>query len=161
MRNRKKTGAAAIIGLVAAGALGLGTRSALELRDADAEQSGRDAAVAAASQQVVGLITVSDQTTQDDLDALREGATSDFAAELEEQSAALRKALQQQKVVSTGTVASAGVVSWSPEKARVIVAAVGEVKNAGSAGAPRAYRLQVDLRNVEGRWLVSDMEFVA
>lgn len=161
MRNRKKTWAGAAVALVATGALGLGTRSALELRDAHAEQTGRNAAVAAASREVAGLITVSDKTTQEDLDALREGATADFAAELEEQSAALRTALQQQKVVSTGTVASAGVVSWSPERARVIVAAVGEVKNAGSAGTPRAYRLQVDLRNVEGHWLVSDMEFVA
>jgi Mce-associated membrane protein len=149
-------------GLIAVAALGLGIHSGLALRADDRETDGRAAAVAAASEEVSGLISVSDKTTTEEIDKLRAGATDDFGAELEEQSTALRRALQAQKVTSTGSVASAAVVAWAPSKARVLVAAVGEVSNESSAKAtPRAYRLRVDLRNVEGRWLVSDMEFVS
>jgi Mce-associated membrane protein len=149
-------------GLVAVAALGLGAHSGLALRDDHRETVGRAAAVAAASAEVTGLISVSDKTSTAEIDKLRGGATADFGSELEEQSTALRRALQSQKVTSTGSVASAGVVAWAPSKARVLVAAVGEVSNGSSAKAtPRAYRLRVDLRNVEGRWLVSDMEFVS
>ncbi|RJS46698.1 hypothetical protein [Nocardioides cavernaquae] len=154
--------AVGVTGLIAVAALGLGIQSGLSLRDDARETDGRAAAVAAASAEVSGLISVSDKTTTEEIDKLRAGATDDFGAELEEQSTALRRALQAQKVTSTGSVASAGVVAWAPSKARVLVAAVGEVSNESSAQAtPRAYRLRVDLRNVEGRWLVSDMEFVS
>jgi len=151
-----------LTGLVAVCAVGLGVHSGLSLRDDHRENAGRTAAVSAAEAEVTGLISVSDKTTTAEIDKLLSGATADFASELKEQSTALRRALQSQKVTSTGSVASAGVVAWAPEKARVLVAAVGKVTNGSSAKAtPRAYRLRVDLRNVEGRWLVSDMEFVS
>ena len=161
-RLTSSTAATGVTGVIAVAALGLGIHSGLSLRDDHRETDGRAAAVAAASEEVRGLISVSDKTTTEEIDKLRAGATDDFGSELEEQSTALRRALQAQKVTSTGSVASAGVVAWAPSKARVLVAAVGEVSNGSSAKAtPRAYRLRVDLRNVEGRWLVSDMEFVS
>lgn len=151
-----------LIGLVAAAAVASGVHSGLVLRDQHRETSGRAAAVAAASTEVAGLISVSQKTTASEIDRLKAGATAEFASELGEQSVALRRALQAQKVTSTGSVASAGVVAWEPSRARVLVAAVGEVANRRSTTTtPRAYRLRVDLRHVDGRWLVSDMEFVA
>lgn len=152
----------AFAGLVGAAALVSGIHSGLALRDQHRETTGRADALAAASSEVAGLISVSQQTTASEIDRLKAGATADFASELGEQSAALRRALQAQKVTSTGSVASAGVIAWEPSRARVLVAAVGEVANKASAATtPRAYRLRVDLRHVKGRWLVSDMEFVA
>lgn len=151
-----------VLGIVAVAALASGARSALLLVEDHRESSGREAALAAASAEVAGLISVSDATTSADIDRLEEGATAGFAAQLAEQSAALRKALRQANISSKGSVASAGVVAWQPEKARVVVAAVGNVSTgADRTTTPRAYRLRVDLRAVEGRWLVSDMEFVA
>lgn len=152
----------ALAGLLAAGAIASGVHSGLALRSDHRESDGRAAALAAASAEVTGLISVSAKTTAAEIDRLKTGATADFASELEEQSVALRRALQAQKVTSTGSVASAGVVAWQPSRARVLVAAVGEVANRQSdRTTPRAYRLRVDLRHVDGRWLVSDMEFVA
>lgn len=153
---------AVLIGLLAAGALVSGVHSGLALRADHRETEGRTEVLAAASAEVTGLISVSQKTTAAEIDRLKAGATSGFASELAEQSVALRRALQAQKVTSTGTVASAGVVAWQPDRARVLVAAVGKVANRQStATTPRAYRLRVDLRHVDGRWLVSDMEFVA
>lgn len=150
-----------VIGLLAAGAVASGVHSGLALRSEHREERGRADAMAAASAEVTGLISVSQKTTAAEISRLKAGATASFASELEEQSVALRRALQAQKVTSTGSVASAGVVAWQPAKARVLVAAVGKVANKQSdRSTPRAYRLRVDLRHVEGRWLVSDMEFV-
>lgn len=151
-----------VIGALVVVAISLGVHSGLQLRADHREKEGRAAVLEAATAEVTGLISVSRKTTTAEIDRLKAGATAEFASELAEQSVALRRALQAQKVTSTGTVASAGVVAWAPTRARVLVAAVGEVGNRQStATTPRAYRLRVDLRHVKGRWLVSDMEFVA
>jgi Mce-associated membrane protein len=151
-----------VTGVLAAGAVASGVHSGLALGSAHREEAGRADAIAAASAEVTGLISVGQKTTAADIDRLKAGATASFASELVEQSVALRRALQAQKVTSTGSVASAGVVAWQPARARVLVAAVGNVANQQSdRSTPRAYRLRVDLRHVEGRWLVRDMEFVA
>lgn len=151
-----------LVGLVAVGAVAVGVDSGLALRSEHRETSGREAAAAAAAAEVTGLISVSRTTTPAEIDQLKAGATADFAAELEEQSTALRRALQSRRITSTGSVASTGVVAWSPTKARVLVAAVGKVATGSpKSTAPRAYRLRVDLRRVDERWLVSDMEFVS
>jgi Mce-associated membrane protein len=156
------TAALGVTGAIAIGAAAMGVHSGLALRADHQQTAGRVAAVAAASDEVTGLISVSEKTSTAEIDRLRAGATADFGSELEEQSTALRRALQSQTITSTGSVASAGVVAWAPSKARVLVAAVGKVSNGSSKEAtPRAYRLRVDLRKVEGRWLVSDMEFVS
>lgn len=152
----------ALIGALAAGAAAWSVHGALAVRADHRESAGRAAALAAASAEVTGLISVSQKTTAAEIDRLKAGATSAFASELGEQSVALRRALQAQKVTSTGRVASAGLVDWEPRRARVLVAAIGEVANLRSkTTTPRAYRLRVDLKQVSGRWLVSDMEFVA
>lgn len=151
-----------LVGLLAASAVAMGVDSVLALRAEHRESAGREAAAAAATSQVTGLISVSRRTTAAEIDRLKAGATADFAAELAEQSTALRRALQSRKITSTGSVASAGVVAWSPAKARVLVAAVGKVATGSpQSTTPRAYRLQVDLRRIDERWLVSDMEFVS
>lgn len=141
---------------------GWGVHTGLQVRELRAEETGREDVVRAAEAEVVALISVSSKTTEADLEKLADGATGDFRAELTEQSQALRDALRGEQVTSTGAVASTGVVSWSPERARVIVAARGNVANKAARDArPRSYRLEVDLRNVDGRWLVSGLEFVA
>ena len=57
---------------------------------------------------------------------------------------------------------AAGVVKLADEQATVIVAAAGTVKNKSTKKAePRNYRLQVDLQEVDERWLVSGLEFVS
>lgn len=149
---------AAVVTLAAAG---WAAREGLEVRRLHADDAGRAAAVHAAEQEVVGLVSVGSRTTQADLDRLADGATSDFRSELQQQSKALRAALAGEKVTSTGSIVSSGVTSYSAERARVIVAAKGTVENKSSDAAPRSYRLRVDLSRVGGAWLVSDLEFVS
>lgn len=135
--------------------------SALEVRADSAAHDGRAAAVHAAERQVVALLSVSARSSDADLARLTEGATSSFRDEIRAHADAFRAAIRKGAVEATGAVSSAGVVSWADDRARVLVAARGTVRNTSTKRAqPRAYRLQVDLRRVSGRWLVSGLEFV-
>lgn len=135
---------------------------ALAWQDERHRAADEKASVAAASAEVEGLIDISGSTSEEDLDKLLDGATSAFRDELEAQAARLRKALTKNEVTATGEVISAGVVKLDDDRATVIVAAAGTVENKGTAAAePRNYRLRVDLQQVDDRWLVSGLEFVA
>ena len=62
----------------------------------------------------------------------------------------------------TSDVLAAGVVTISPEKARVLVSTSGTVRNTSTKGDEyaREMRLQLDLTKVKDTWLVSDLQFV-
>jgi len=118
--------------------------------------------VAAASDEVTGLIGISGSTSKDDIDRLLGGATADFRSELASQADRLRTTLTRNKVTATGSVVSAGVVKLEDNAATVIVAATGTVRNKQAVKPePRNYRLRVDLTRSAGRWLVSGLEFVS
>ncbi|KRA28052.1 MULTISPECIES: hypothetical protein [unclassified Nocardioides] len=119
-------------------------------------------AAAAATTEVNGLIAVSNDTSDEALTSLLDGATAGFRTELEAQADRLRTALKKNKVMATGDVVSAGVVKLDDGRATVIVAATGTVSNTKTAAAePRNYRLRVDLQQQGDQWLVSGLEFVA
>lgn len=120
------------------------------------------AAVAAAITEVEGLIDISSSTSDADMTRLLDGATAGFRSELEAQADRLREALTDNAVKATGEAVSTGVAKLAGDRATVIVAAVGTVANKKTKDAePRNYRLQVDLQEVDGTWLVSGLEFVA
>lgn len=152
----------AVLGLVLVLALGYGVREWRHLQDADTRDADRAAAMRAASAEVEALITVSADSSQDDLDRLLDGATRGFRADLQSQADTFRSALRSGGVTTTGEITSAGVVSFAGDRARVLVAAEGTVRNDRTDGAePRQYRVRVDVERVGGRWLVSHLEFVA
>ncbi len=130
-----------------------------ETRDRLADEK---AAAAAASAEVEGLIDISGATSDADLAQLLDGATADFRSELEAQADRLQKALATNEVEASGEAVSTGVVELDGDRATVIVAATGTVRNKSTKAAePRNYRLEVELVRSDGDWLVSGLEFVA
>ncbi|HWU21722.1 MAG TPA: hypothetical protein VN088_09355, partial [Nocardioides sp.] len=128
----------------------------------DRQQHDRTAAISVASAEVTGLISINASTSQADIDTLLGRATADFKSQLGKQSERLRRALDSNKVAATGSVVSAGIASYGDDRATVIVAAAGTVKNKSTAAAqPRNYRLQVSLQKTGGTWLVSGLELVS
>lgn len=149
------------LGVVVLALLAGAVASGLDWRRTHAAEDDGDAAVAAARAEVLALTSVSAKTTEDDIDRLLAGATSDFRDELERQTDAFRQALVSADVTSTGEVVSAGLSSLEDAKATVLVAASGTVANAkAKQPEPRNYRMRVDLQKVQDRWLVSGLEFV-
>lgn len=134
----------------------------LAWQDARDRLSDEKAAAAAASAEVEGLIDISGATSDADMARLLDGATADFRSELEAQADRLQKALAANRVEASGEAVSAGVVELDGDKATVIVAATGTVRNKSTRAAePRNYRLKVELARSDGDWLVSGLEFVA
>lgn len=159
---RRPSWSALTVALVLVALLGVTAQRGLAWRDEHQTTRAGEAAAAAARAEVERLITISDTGSEATLEKLLDGATADFRAELERRATQLRKALADSKVTATGDIVSSGVVKLDDERATVIVAAEGTVRNATSdADQPRSYRLSVDLQRVDDAWLVSGLEFVA
>jgi Mce-associated membrane protein len=151
-----------LTGLLVIALLAFAGQRAMAWRDRRQQLDDEKEAAAAATVEVEGLIDISASTSKDTIDQLLAGATADFRDELEQRAASLRKALAKNTVTATGDVVSAGVVKLEDGRATVIVAAAGSVENRHAKDAqPRNYRLKVDLREDDDRWLVSGLEFVA
>lgn len=149
--------AVALIALVV-----FGVNRLMVIRSDSRAEDGRTAAILAARSEVVTLLSISPTTSKSDVAKLLDGATKDFKAQFNQQAAALQKAVKDAKVTSKGSIASSGVVSFKGNKAVVLVAASGTVKNTNTTKPEaRNYRLKVTLDKIGSRWLVSGMDFVA
>ena len=134
----------------------------LAWRESQAQQQERIEAVEAAEAEVLGLITISAATTNEDLETLIARATASFRDDLRAQEDRRREEVVANEVVATGEVVSSGVVEVEDDSAVVVVAARGTVDNRNSAAPePRSYRLEVRLEQVDDTWLVSSLRFVA
>lgn len=141
---------------------GIAGQRAYAWKSIEDRDDARREAVAAASTEVLGLITISSTTSDDDIAALLAGATAEFREELQSQADRLRGELKKNDVKATGSIVSAALSSFTDESATVIVAATGTVDNRQTATPePRNYRLQVKLVKKGEEWLVSGLEFVA
>lgn len=161
-RGRRTAVVRTLLSAVLVAALALAVERGLAWRDAERREQARADVVEAAGDEVVGLITISARTTDEDLEELIEGATATFRDDLREQADRLRQEVVENEVEATGEVVSAGVVSLEDEEATVIVAARGTVDNRSARQPePRSYRLEVELQRVEDSWLVSALRFVA
>lgn len=125
-------------------------------------QENRDHALSAAKAEVLGLISMSSETSDVNIAALLDGATAEFREELQSQAGRLGGELRQNEVDASGEIVSAAVSTFDDDKATVIVAARGTVSNKQtSQPEPRNYRLEVNVVSKGDRWLVSGLEFVA
>ena len=130
-------------------------------QDARAEQAGYDAALRAATAEVIAFTTLDYRNIDPSIDRVLAGATGDFKKQFEGSREQLVTLSKQNESVSEGRVLRAGVVSMDADSARVIVVADSSVTNVNAPEAqPRHYRLQLDLVRRGDRWLTSDLEFV-
>jgi Mce-associated membrane protein len=132
-----------------------------QLREATALQSSRSAALQAATDHVDTFLTVNHRKVGQNIDAVLAGAAGDFKRQYAASRDRLTELVRQNRTRSSGEVLSAGVVSFDPDSARVIVVADSQVQNVSSPQPqPRHYRLQVDLVRQGERWLMTGLEFV-
>jgi Mce-associated membrane protein len=90
-----------------------------------------------------------------------DGATGEFRTQFEAGTQDLAELVTANQAVSRGEVLEAGIVTADEDSARVLVVADSTVTNtAGTEPQKRHYRLQLDLVRDDGRWLVSDLQFV-
>jgi Mce-associated membrane protein len=126
------------------------------------EEQRRQDVLSAARQTAVNFTSLHYETYESDSRNVLKGATGRFKKQFAAQTEELTKLVTQNKSVSKGQVLEAGVVRADEKTARVLVVADSTVKNVSTPeGETRNYRLQLDLAHEHGRWLTSNVEFVA
>ncbi|MBC2642159.1 MULTISPECIES: hypothetical protein [unclassified Rhodococcus (in: high G+C Gram-positive bacteria)] len=152
----------AAIALVALAALVVGGVSWTNLRAEQAAQSRDEQILETARQVVVNLVTLRHQSVDEDIQRVADGTTGPFRDQFTSASGSFGDVLNQGQVESTGEVKEAGLVTSDDDHGVVLAAVTSTVKNTEAPdGEIRVYRMKVSLDSVDGRWLVSDVEFVA
>lgn len=133
-----------------------------ELRTERASQERDEQILATARQVVVNMVTLRHQSVDEDLQRVADGTTGPFRDQFTGSAGSFNDVLSQGQVESTGEVKEAGLVEADDRHAVVLAAVTSTVKNTEAPdGEGRMYRMKVTLDAVDGRWLVSDVEFVA
>ena len=140
-----------------AGLVGLAVPLAVRVSDGHEQDRQRVAVLAAARDEVTSLMNISYATADRDLGRVVAGATGDLRHRYQLQRSHAAQ-LAQTKSVVAGSVVSTALL-WlhgSDDTARAVVAAAGTDSTGGGAPSLRHYRWVLTLREVGGRWLVSD-----
>lgn len=124
--------------------------------------STRDAILVASRQEALALTTLSSQTGAKDYQAVINGSAGDLKDQITAGKAQFLKGLGTANVTSTGQVLDAGVKSVNGSSATVLIDVQATVTNKQTANKPeqRAYHWQLNLVSSDGRWLVTNLEFV-
>ncbi|WP_110206309.1 hypothetical protein [Nocardioides daejeonensis] len=153
------------VGLVVVLALtGLAVHQGLAWRHTEQRVTAGQDAVDAAAREVTAFISISKQTSDEDVSRLLDGATGGFRTALADQVDEVRRQAVSNKVRSVGEINSAGLEKLGDDldRATVVVAASGLVRNKNDKGqTPRRYRFRVEMRRTGDRWLVAGLEFVS
>lgn len=133
----------------------------MKLFGARAEQSRRSDIRNAARQHALAFTTFDHRHFDTDVNRVLTAATGEFKESYQAGAEGLRDLVATNRAVSTGKVLDVGIVSAAADTARVLVAADAVVTNTASKDPRnRHYRMQLDLTRRDGRWLVSDLQFV-
>lgn len=147
--------AATVVTTALAGWLGL---LVYEQRATDQRQQD---ILAAARQSALNFTSLDYRHYPRDSKTVLDGATGEFKKQFAAQTEQLTKLVAKNRSVSEGQVLEAGITRSDERSARVLVVADSKVTNtAAPEGQARTYRLQLDLRYENGRWLTSGVEFV-
>ena len=156
-----------VLALVLAGAavlLGVAVWQAQGDEADDADMAGRYGAIlAAATAETEAFVNIRYDRAEESIEAVAQGATGDFAEQYDQSTEGVLTVLEENRSVREGEVVWIGVVDADADSATVLAATTGTVANAQTDDEPvaRAFRLRLELVLVDGRWLTSDLQFVA
>ncbi|MFC9355199.1 hypothetical protein ACFTZB_01260 [Rhodococcus sp. NPDC057014] len=160
--GRLTLAAIVLFGVVALASGVLGVKSFSDWRTTEAAAARNATVLDTATQMATNLVTLRHQSIDEDIQKVADGTTGPFHEQFATSSSGFGDVLNQGQVESTGEVKSAGVVDATDDHATVLAAVTSTVKNTEAPdGEMRVYRMKMTLDLVEGRWLVSNVEFVA
>lgn len=133
---------------------------ALAVRSDRARDSQRQEYVDGAVAGALALIDVHSATVDEDLETLQSLSTGTFADELKSGESAFVASIRDFAVDSDGRVDTAALASESGNSGVVLIAASAQVGNSAGESSARTYRLRVGVEDVDGRVLMSSVEFV-
>ncbi|MFD9682742.1 hypothetical protein ACFWAD_22900 [Rhodococcus sp. NPDC059969] len=133
---------------------------ALAVRSDRARETQRQEYVDGAVAGALALIDVHSATVDEDLETLQSLSTGTFADELKSGESAFVASIRDFAVESDGRVDTAALASEPGNSGVVLIAASAQVGNSAGESSARTYRLRVGVEDVDGRVLMSSVEFV-
>lgn len=157
IRVRRRCAGSILAGVVVL-ALAAGTALGLQqLRRADQDQQSRDAALSTARRAATAFTSYDKAHLDASFAAVLTLGTPRFREQFTGAGEQLRPLIAKKQASAKGTVLAAGVERWDDEAARasVLVATDAIVTNVDfPRGATQRFRLRVELRRLDDRWLV-------
>jgi Mce-associated membrane protein len=152
------TGVLAVLLMLAVVAVAL---LAQQVAQTGREERLRAEALAAARQMVVNFTTLDYRKFDESADRVLAMSGGNFRQQYANASSKLERLVKENETVSRGEVLAAGIVSFDPDSARVLVVADADVTNVATKKPQlRTYRLQLDLGREGDEWKVVELEFV-
>ncbi|BCJ27988.1 hypothetical protein [Actinocatenispora sera] len=153
--------AVVVLALILAGALGAGGYAGWKHYQYRQDEQARNAAVSAAKTTVSNFMSISTRTVDHDLNRVLAGATGDFKTQFKNGMGQTKTAVVENKVTAKAHVLWAGVVTSKRRSATVLVAMDATVRNTNAPkGRLAHYRVKVTMAEQNGKWLVSELQFV-
>lgn len=127
------------------------------------EQERYSKVLESATTVATAFVNIRYDDAQASIEAVMAGATGAFRDQYAKSTEGVISVLEDNKSVMTGEVLWSGVVAQDKDSATVIVATTGTVANVQTENEPvaRNFRLQLELVLEKGKWLTSDLQFVA
>ncbi|GII04706.1 hypothetical protein [Planobispora takensis] len=134
-----------------------------QLREARAAEEDRRAALRAAGDHALSLLSIDHRTVDAGIRRILDTSTGPARAEYARDAATLKETTTSGKVLQTGALRAVGLVSLEDGTARVLVVGDAVVSSEGSREAPRErfYRWSMEVTRTGGGWLVSQAELVS
>ena len=153
---------ALIAGLVAVVALaGLTGWLGFQAYQAQQTQDLRSLYLQVGRQGALNLTTIGYEDAEADVQRILDSATGTFYDDFQRRAEPFVEVVKQAQSTSEGTIAEAGLESFSDNEAQVLVAVTVRTSNAGAPDqAPRAWRMRISVEKVGDEAKVSNVEFV-
>lgn len=150
-----------VVALVAAGTI-FSVRIVQAEHQLAVEQARREAVLRAARQASINFTTIGYKTVDKDIARVVALATGDFKRSYKKNRKTVEETVKKNKSTSKGQVLGAGLVSVDNDSAVALVVVDSRVTNiAYEKPTLRHYRMRLTLVKDKGKWLVSDLAFVA
>ncbi|MBE9373317.1 hypothetical protein IQ251_02545 [Saccharopolyspora sp. HNM0983] len=126
------------------------------------QQQRDDAITVAARSQVLALLSLDPADVQGSLDRVIAGSTGGWRDQFAQNADQFGQVVRGGEVRSRAKITASALQQADDSHATVLVSASAMIANAESPqGYPAEYRTVMELENQGGRWLVSDLQFVA
>lgn len=131
-------------------------------RTATDRESDREAFLRAARDGAIAVSTIDHDHAAADVQRVLDLSTGQFRDDFQERAEAYVSVVQRAEVSTTGAEALAGIESQDADRATVLVQLTSTVSNtAGVQDQTRPVRLRITVDKTDGRFKMSDLEFVA
>ncbi|KJF19703.1 MULTISPECIES: hypothetical protein [unclassified Rhodococcus (in: high G+C Gram-positive bacteria)] len=149
-----------LVAVVIAGLAAVVVTGAMSMRGDNARDAHRQELVDGASAGALALVDIHVDTVDEDLAQLRALSTGEFAEELVGDQSEFVNAIRSASVNSDARIDAAALSSETATSGLVLIAASAEVANSAGETTSRTYRLRIGVEDVDGKILMSSVEFV-